>query len=290
MDDLRLALLVIGVLIVIGVYLWDIGEYKDESSADYKPANTEKDDFPSDVSPIGDKVGGNDEMYQDEMEEGDSNQEEKNGSAKDLELDQTDTSQMDIVQTISDSPSDTDFSHGVDVAIDTSDRNDLGHPLGNVPKMKEVGNLSIKMDGEKENDLQLSKSGLAMLLYIEPKESKDFKGLLIYRATQEIGMVYGERHIFHYFKERSQVEEEPIQPLFSMTDMYEPGIFDLATFAEARVRGLSIFAYADISREDLNLFIERTKQFTRLIDGEIFNSDRQPIDNDGLLSLIETSA
>lgn len=137
-----------------------------------------------------------------------------------------------------------------------------------------------------EKDRQLGQSGDDLVvLYVTSPAQTMFNGLLISKAADEVGMIYGHMNVFHHF---GPGKLHSGQPLFSMANMFEPGSFDLGRMADLRTKGVVLFMYSPASIEPgvvFELFLNTTQRVAKLLNGEIRTEDNQILTTTGIKSL-----
>ncbi len=137
-----------------------------------------------------------------------------------------------------------------------------------------------------ERDRQLGQSGDDLVvLYVTSPAQTMFNGLLISKAADEVGMIYGHMNVFHHF---GPGKLHSGQPLFSMANMFEPGSFDLGRMADLRTKGVVLFMYSPASIEPgvvFELFLNTTQRVAKLLNGEIRTEDNQILTTSGIKSL-----
>lgn len=137
-----------------------------------------------------------------------------------------------------------------------------------------------------EKDRQLGQSGDDLVvLYVTSPAQTMFNGLLISKAADEVGMIYGHMNVFHHF---GPGKLHSGQPLFSMANMFEPGSFDLGRMADLRTKGVVLFMYSPASIEPgvvFELFLNTTQRVAKLLNGEIRTEDSQILTTNGIKSL-----
>ncbi len=112
-----------------------------------------------------------------------------------------------------------------------------------------------------------------LVLYVTAPKNKTFSGLEIGLAAEMAGMEYGVMNIFHHFgvdHSRSK------QPLFSMANMFEPGNFNLDDMDSMVTRGVVLFMCQTSPAERLPVFdllLNTVQQLADFLGGEIRDSD-----------------
>jgi cell division protein ZipA len=133
-------------------------------------------------------------------------------------------------------------------------------------------------EGEKYSEdkpLQAVTDEPILVLYVTAPKKKTFTGLEIGLAAEMAGMEYGVMNIFHHFgvdQSRSK------QPLFSMANMFEPGIFNLDDLDSMATRGVVVFMCQTSPADKLPVFdllLNTVQQLAEFLGGEIRDSDHE---------------
>jgi len=112
-----------------------------------------------------------------------------------------------------------------------------------------------------------------LVLYVTAPDKKTFAGLEIGLAAEMAGMEYGVMNIFHHF---GVDQSHSQQPLFSMANMFEPGNFNLDKLDSMATKGVVLFmcqtSHAD-SMPVFDLMLNTVQQLADYLGGEIRDSD-----------------
>jgi cell division protein ZipA len=81
---------------------------------------------------------------------------------------------------------------------------------------------------------------LIVVFFIESLEDGVFNGPELLAALEKNGLRHGDMRIFHHYG-LEQGKGRPVDPVFSIADMLEPGIFDPAAMDDFTTRGLAMF-------------------------------------------------
>ena len=241
MDNLRLVLLLIGCLLLLGIYLWDIF-FRREARGD------------------GDMLEAVDDL-------------------PDPGADQQDhapaTGRAGLGSLLAKS---RDARLGGDQrpAMPLNPQPETGSTeviTGPVPAQQGRAADSTAGDGPRDHG---ANEGLLILHIVSPDET-GFNGVSIREAATGAGMVFGRMDIFHHFgSDRPQAAE----PWFSMANMYEPGAFDQSAMAELQTRGVVVFMYPPTAPEPgavFDLFLDATRKMARALGGAILTAGRVPL-------------
>lgn len=290
MDNLRLTLLIIGCLIVFGIYLRevffkseprknsDILDAVDEfphlpeaeilvpsiPQEDVNQKNT--DDYSEAVADLGSLLThSRNQSVQTEDLDAVINATE---TAKDTFSDEED--ELPLQMSVKDYEARATIHEDADVFATTEE--DLQTQEQELFKEKSDSSISTEeLNGPVEQDMPVNNQECEelLVLYITSPSHTLFNGLSISKAADEVGMVYGHMNVFHHF---GPGKLHSGQPLFSMANMYEPGSFDLGRMAELQTKGISVFMYAPASIDAsivFELFLNTTQRIAELLGGEI---------------------
>ena len=150
-----------------------------------------------------------------------------------------------------------------------------GAAVATDPVPAEQGRAADSTAGDRRRD-QEEGEGLLILHIVSPDET-GFNGVSIRRAAVGAGMVFGRMDIFHHF---GSGRPQAAEPWFSMANMYEPGAFDQGAMAELQTRGVVVFMYPPTGPAPgavFDLFLEATRRMARALGGEILTAERAPL-------------
>lgn len=115
--------------------------------------------------------------------------------------------------------------------------------------------------------------------------ARAFNGRDIQAAVKEVGLEYGEMRIFHHYGVGDMRAE---QPLFSLTDMFEPGYFELTKLDRHSTRGLTLF-FCLPSRVDgqvvFELMLNTAQRLAQILGGEIRGQDQNLINDEQIAEI-----
>ena len=75
-------------------------------------------------------------------------------------------------------------------------------------------------------------------LYVMATDNRPFSGAQLLRSMANSGLVFGEHHIFHHYRENG---EDGRGVLFSVANAVKPGYFDLNSMGDLRTPGIVMF-------------------------------------------------
>lgn len=114
-------------------------------------------------------------------------------------------------------------------------------------------------------------------LYITAPPIKTFNGADILAAVKTVGLEFGDMHIFHHYGIGEMHQQKP---LFSMANMFEPGYFELNKIASLSTRGLSIFLCLPTPVDGhvvFELMLNTAQRLADILGGEIRGPDHSLI-------------
>lgn len=299
MDNLRLILLIIGCLIVMGIYLWEVfNSSKPKKRTDILNAVDETPDSP--VSPVNTNNIAVDNYSADALAdlgslltqsrnqniniddtpepfhvseiENNINEEVEAGlplemSVKDYEASMRVNNEPDAFSSMEKE------LYGEESLEEDNDFEELGE------QQEEIEEVDIPESNKSCEDL--------LVLYITSPSHISFNGLSISKAADEVGMIYGHMNIFHHF---GPGKLHSGQPLFSLANMHEPGSFDLGRMAYLKTKGLAMFMYSPASIDAsvvFELFLNTTQRLAELLGGVVRTTDNEILNNAAISILRE---
>ena len=240
MDNLRLVLLLIGCLLVLGIYLWDIF-FRREARGD------------------GDMLEAVDDLP---------------GPGADQQDHAPATGRAGLGSLLAKS---RDARLGGDErpAMPLNPGRETGSAqVATGPVPAEQGRAADNTAGNRPRDQE--SEGLLILHIVSPDET-GFNGLSIREAATGAGMVFGRMDIFHHF---GSGQPQAAEPWFSMANMYEPGAFDRGAMAGLQTKGVVVFMYpptAPAPGAVFDLFLDATQTMARALGGAILTAGRAPL-------------
>jgi cell division protein ZipA len=124
---------------------------------------------------------------------------------------------------------------------------------------------------------------IALLIQAPPGEA--FKGADIMAAMEDVGLQYGAMQIFHHHGIEGNTSK---QAVFSVANLVEPGTLDPARMEEFTSPGLAIFMRLPgplSGRVAFELMLNNAYRLAELLDGELLDGRRQPLDPPQLAEL-----
>ncbi len=115
-------------------------------------------------------------------------------------------------------------------------------------------------------------------LYVVAPEGTQFRGDVVVQNLEALGFLYGEYQIFHRHL------DNPASPvLFSVANMMQPGVFDLAKIEQFATVGLVFFMHLPSAGNDLanlKLMIRTVESFAQSVGGFILDEQQQLFDDE----------
>jgi len=276
MDSLRISLLVIGVLVIAGIYLLDVFKQhrKPMIRADFPGEDpSEQDSLPELKVSTGSLSDNHEDFSSTVTDLGSLLTKSRNEISR--HADEEDVFQYSLNISVAEAEAKTKAN---DSAAGATDQQETEEENADEDEAKVAEQDRAPATGS-EKEL--------IVLYITAAKHNIFNGLSISRAAQEAGLVYGHMNIFHHFglgKMRSS------QPLFSMANMFEPGFFDLGKISELKTNGIVLFMYSPATIDGqvvFELFLNSVRRIAEALGGEIRNSHKDPLTNTDIETLRE---
>jgi cell division protein ZipA len=115
-------------------------------------------------------------------------------------------------------------------------------------------------------------------LFIRAREGHQLAGPSLVRSLNAVGMVHGEMAIFHHF---GSGELRTEQALFSAANMFEPGTFDLTRIEAFNTSGIALFMQLPTVLDGavaFELLLNTAQRLAELCGGELYESPQYPLD------------
>ena len=130
----------------------------------------------------------------------------------------------------------------------------------------------------------------AIILYVIAPPGRDFTGSAIRDAAEDLGMRYGEMKVFHYHGVGRLASPAG---LYCLVNMLEPGSFDLNTLASARTEGLVLIMRLPAPVEGrlaFELLLHGACRLAEALGGEVRDAERRPLTSQELARLRAVAA
>ena len=118
-----------------------------------------------------------------------------------------------------------------------------------------------------------------LALYLRPARSEAFEGRALEQALAAAGMRFGERNIYHHF---GTGELSCKRPLFSLANMFEPGEFDPETMDGFTTAGVALFIQFPAELDGpvaFEFFLNAAQRLTDQLKAELLVEPRKPLDS-----------
>ena len=273
--SLRLALAVLGLVVVSGVYLWSSWVRRRERNQRYGRRLRDQ------------RAPRRGEFEEDETADFDAHPRAEESLPDDRFNVPSDDFEIRVLpprEQVTELPSLSNDAALVSPAVEPSPPSaEPAEPagLGELPKGK----------GRRKRDSQLSfgfeeAAGAAapppapevLALYLRPAKSGVFQGPLLEQALAAVGMRFGERNIYHHF---GTGELSCKEPLFSLANMFEPGDFKPDEMQEFTTAGLALFIQFPSELDGpvaFELFLNAAQRLAEHLQADLLGEPRKVLD------------
>ena len=300
MDNLRLILLIVGCLVVLGIYLWEVfNNQTPKKRTDILNAVDETPDSP--LAPVNTNNVAMENCSTDALTDlGSLLVQSRN---QNINLDDT-PEPFNISETVEthneepDEPLPLEMSvKDYEASMSQNEEPDvfraIEEELYGEETLEDENNFSDDANEENEDikEIEIPENNKSsediLVLYVTSPSHISFNGLSISKAADEVGMIYGHMNIFHHF---GPGKLHSGQPLFSLANMHEPGSFDLGRMADLKTKGLAVFMYSPASIDAsvvFELFLNTTQRLATLLGGSVRTADNEILNNTAISALRE---
>ncbi|MSQ69281.1 MAG: hypothetical protein EXR83_14025 [Gammaproteobacteria bacterium] len=119
-----------------------------------------------------------------------------------------------------------------------------------------------------------------LALYLRPPEGADFSGPVLETALAAVGMRFGDMNIYHYHGTGELRAEEPV---FSLANMFEPGQFDPLQMQDFTTQGLALFIRFPTPPLDgpvaFELFLNVAQRLAESLGAELLSEPQKALDS-----------
>ncbi|MGK0297840.1 MAG: cell division protein ZipA [Gammaproteobacteria bacterium] len=251
MDNLRIILILLGVVIVALIYLWERLQSKNNLEKYRAPLSDFSEDEPGLVIRTTTR-------YDDDL----------SSELADLKNFMGEVSLSDVSEELN-----TNFSSELN---EKSEENANIGNADNANSNSNSANLADKNNILKENNHSELTEHI-VILHIVAMEQESIKGLDILMAAKKMGFEFGDMNIFHYYNGKSSTETPA---LFNLVNMYEPGYFVLEDMENYLTKGISVFASLvndDKAISKFETMLDVTKKMASLLKCDLLGPDKLPI-------------
>jgi len=145
--------------------------------------------------------------------------------------------------------------------------------------------------GQDDTDASTTEE-LILVLHVTAPDEMLFAGANLFSALEEVGLRFGEGGIFHFYRELEEGEQGPI--LFSVANILEPGTFEPGEPGEEfATPGVVLFMRApgpQPARQTIETMLLKSQQLAQLLGGEIRDQAREPLTEDTIRSMLDRAS
>ena len=252
MNDLRLFLLIIGIVIVAGIYIWGtLNAHKKQRQQTVQPR-----------SPADDIA-----------------------NLKIANIDETDIDYSSVLAGLNQSISETKDARVESVPAENVENKDTFSEPPLNKKQEELSSVDKSSSGEDKRETRDETAQGIVTLHIIPKGDELINGQEILKAVSQVDMQFGAMNIFHHFGVGEMKAE---QALFSMANMMEPGSFDMNQIESFNTHGLVMFmrlpALID-AQVVFELMLNTSQRLSGLLGGDVCDENRTLINDQKIESI-----
>jgi cell division protein ZipA len=121
-----------------------------------------------------------------------------------------------------------------------------------------------------------------IVLTLLAAEGRQFRGPLLLKALQDCNLAHGDMDIFHYTPAGYD------EPLFSVANILEPGRFIMSEMAQMQTPGLALFMRLPgplAGSDALRQMLHKARELGAQLSATLCNGQRQPLDDAALAQL-----
>ncbi|NNE37649.1 MAG: cell division protein ZipA [Gammaproteobacteria bacterium] len=266
MDTLRIILIILGIVVIIGIYLWEKSHKDDlperDSSSD-PDMGADEEDAPSLVITTQTKY----------------NEDDLASELADLNFFMGD-------RVADDSGADEIFN---EIRIQADSGDDL--PDDAVDAQPQVIDEQVETENVEPEEVKQDDSPPVsehiIVLHVMVDKEHEINGEDLQKVTASSGLEFGDMNIFHY---RNVGLSGETKTLFSLVNLFEPGYFEPEKMDTFLTRGISLFATLKNDGSDLNTFdtmLVITRQIAKQLGGEVLGSDKTPLTDTAVEEIIQ---
>jgi len=150
----------------------------------------------------------------------------------------------------------------------------------------------IKAVHQKEQNVSSAKkgakasgNGLVIVINLLARPGLKFKGEKILNSVENSGLKYGDMNIFHFASDNKSLNSESDKPssnipMFSLTNIVNPGTFDKSNMSTLMTPGLSLFMQLPGPEDGLKTFekmLNIAQNLKKELDGELCDETRSAL-------------
>ena len=283
MDGLRLILLILGVVLIAGIYVWETRRRRPKSLDDIDDLDTSYLDdlgdtrsrkdfgYALDPTPVEDETFDEDEEY-DEAYDDEDDDAYDGEEYEDAEFDDGEIDAEQFVEETELEKEDLDLSlfAGEDTRLD------------GLEFIVPGGDQSTTPAAAVAND------GLLIALTVMASPKTPFSGVVISQVMDELGFTFGRMQIFHYYS--APQSQSTALPQYSVANVLKPGTFDLSSIEEFSTPGIALFMQVSGqpgSVEAFDSMVETGTQLATRLGGELRDESRSTLTTQAINHLRE---
>jgi len=118
-----------------------------------------------------------------------------------------------------------------------------------------------------------------LALFLRPARSPAFLGPTLLKTLNAVGMRFGDMNIYHHF---GAGELRAEQPLFSLANMFEPGQFDPDAMEDFQTAGLAMFIQFPAPLDGpvaFELFLNTAQRLAEALDADLQSEPNKALDS-----------
>ncbi len=187
-----------------------------------------------------------------------------------------------------------DQDSAVELPVITRESDPMKRPRG-----RKRGNNQLELLFETKGTAEKNKTTVSqrflgkelIILYIRAAAESTFTGPAIVRSMNNAGLRFGAMDIYHYFNNTDGLSRE--SPLFSVANMLEPGYFELKSIENFTTPGLAVFLQLPSvidGTSAFELFLSRARTIAEILPGDLYGDREKRLDDNGIDKLRQLAA
>ena len=138
------------------------------------------------------------------------------------------------------------------------------------PKFDSDGGVEIMASGPAVDDALLPDK--IVTLFLQARDNHFITGVKLLDVSLKSGLVFGEQGIFH------RINEEDVDPVFSMANLTNPGTFDKTTWNTIEIKGVTMFMTLPGPRNALDAWdsmLATSRRLAELLHADLLDDQRK---------------
>lgn len=178
------------------------------------------------------------------------------------------------------------------ITIGRAERHPVKAPGGGQLELS-FGPTSDEAQAGSARDFQSSADSLPpelLVIYVRSRHETALGGPDLVKALNAVGMRFGDPGVFHHYGAGELCAEEPV---FSAANMQEPGYFDLDRIESAEIKGLALFMQLPTSLDGavaFELFLNTAQRLAEKLSGELYSAPESKLDSAAIDKMRRTAA